>query len=628
MPDPGEERCLPALAAALRSLLLPGAGAAERALAAFAEPVGLDFAAFLEPSGLGFGPRGVWLRERGAPRGDELRLPTRWLDAFADGRVVSAPAGEVSPVELKPLRLFGAPALLAAPARGDGLLGVVLFAAYGQRFTWSEGHAHAASALAAALAAALVRIDETAAVLDHLPQRIAWKDSRLRYRGANRAFARAAGLTGAQLAGRSDRELVLRPELCDGGDVARRHEREVLQSGRAQIARLEATQIAAGREQWLAVSRIPLTGHDGKPSGVIVVSEDISERLQAAQLLRHAERTGAVSRLATAMAADLQTPLAEIENQSSDERVRSAARNAGDLVRQLAAFARRQLADPIDVAPAALIARMGNVLGRVLGDGLALELPVEGLRSAVRADPRQLELLVVAVVRHVRSYMPQGSKLAIDVAPQTLGIERSLGFGLPAGEYVRIRFLAYPVDPGGNDISETLRARLALAQAIARHSGGALRLGREDSAFRSGSESMLAIEVVLPRVFSLPRQIDPGPAVDTRGVESVLVLDDDLHLRGAVAAALRQLGYGVHIAEHLDEALALQRSSRPPLALALISSELTAGPGEAARALQKVQPELRVLVLSRHVGGEGVVVSGSFETLAARVRQALDTRPG
>lgn len=627
MPDPGDERCLPALAAALRSLLLPGAGAAERALAAFAEPQGFDFAAFLEPSGLGFAPRGVWMRERGAPRGEELRLPPRWLDAFAEGRVVSAPAGEVSPPELKPLRLFGAPALLAAPARGDGLVGVLLFAAFGQRFTWSEGHAHAASALAAALAAALVRIDETAAVLDHLPQRIAWKDSRLRYRGANRAFARAAGLTGAQLAGRSDRELVLRPELCDGGEVARRHEREVLQSGRPQLARIEATQVAAGREQWLAVSRIPLTGSDGKPSGVIVVSEDITDRLQAAAMLRHAERTGAVARLAAAMTADLQTPLAEIENLADDERVRSAARNAGDLVRQLAAFARRQLADPVDVAPASLIARMGNLLGRVLGDGLALELPVEGLRIAVRVDPRQLELMVVSVVRHVRSYMPQGAKLALDVAPQTLGIERSLAFGLPAGEYVRIRFLAYPIDPGGADMSETLRARLVLAQTIARHGGGALRLNRDESSYRAGSDS-LAIEVVLPRVFSLPRAIDPTPAADTRGVESVLILDDDLHLRGAVAAVLRQLGYTVHIAEHLDEALAQQRQTRPPLALALVSSELSAGPGEASRALQKAQPELRVMVLSRQAGGEGVVVSASFEALAARVRQALDSRPG
>lgn len=620
MPDPGDDRCLPALAAALRALLLPGVGAVERALGAFAEPLGLDFAAFLEPAGPGFSPRGVWLRERGTPRADELRLPARWLEAFAEGRVISATAGEPSPAELKPLRLFGAPALLAAPARGDGLAGVVLLAAHGPRFTWSESHVHAASALAAALAAALVRIDEAAEVLDQLPQRIAWKDARLRYRGCNRAFARASGVSGAQVRGREDRELVLRPELGDGGELARRHERDVLQTGRPQVGRIEAIPVAAGREQWLIVSRIPLPGGDGKPAGLIVVSEDISERLQASALLRHAERTGAVARLAAAMAADLQPALAEIEALATDERVRSAARGGADLVRQLSAFARRQLADPIDVAPATLIARMGGLLGRVLGDGVLLDLPVEGLRSAVRADPRQLELLVVAVVRHVRSYMAQGSKLSVDVAPQTLGLERSLAYGLPAGEYVRVRFLAYPLEPGVADVTETLRARLALAQAVARHQGGALRLQREGDA--------LAVELVLPRVFSLPRQLETGPPLDTRGVEPVLVLDEDLHVRGAVGAALRQLGYTAHLCEHLDEALSLQRSVRPPPALALISAELTVGPAEAARALQRAQPELRVLVLSRQGGGDGVVACSSFAALAARVRQALDARPG
>ncbi|HEY8377095.1 MAG TPA: PAS domain-containing protein, partial [Nannocystis sp.] len=331
MPEPGADPCLPALAAALRGLLHPGPGAVERALAAFAEPLGLDFAAFLEPGGPTFSPRGVWLRERGAPRADDLRLPVRWLDAFADGRVVSTGAGAPVPAELKPLRLFGAPALLAAPARGDALAGVVLLAVHSPRFTWSEGHVQAASALAAGLAAALVRIDEAAAVLDQLPQRIAWKDARLRYRGCNRAFSRAAGVAGAQIRGREDRELVLRPELGDGGDVARRHERDVLQTGRPQIGRIEAIPVAAGREQWFQVSRIPLPGEGGKPAGVIVMSEDISERMQAAALLRHAERTGAVARLAAAMAADLLPQLADIEARAGEERVRAAARHAADL---------------------------------------------------------------------------------------------------------------------------------------------------------------------------------------------------------------------------------------------------------------------------------------------------------
>lgn len=622
MTDPGADRCLPALAAALRELLRPDAAACERALAAFAEPLALDVAAFLEPAGLGFAARGVWLRERGAPRTDELRLPPRWLEALDAGRVVAVPAGEPAPLELKPLRLYGAPALLVAPARagehGGGAYGVLLLAVHAPRSVWSEAHEQAASALSAGLAAALLREGEAAVVLDQLPHRIAWKDGQLRYRGCNRAFARAAGLSAAQLFGREDRELVLRPELGDRGPVARKREREVLAGGRPQLGRVEATPLAAGREQWHVVSRIPLPGPDGRPAGLAVVSEDITERLHAAAMLRHAERTAAVSRLAAALAADLHAALAEIEAAAGDDRVHNAARGAADLLRQLSAFARRQLADPVDIAPAGLVARMGAQLGRVF-DGVPLELPGEGLRCAVRTDPRQLELLVVALARHVRSHLSPGSRAAIEVAPQTLGLDRSLAFGLPAGEYVRLRFHAGPIGPGDMDMSTATSGRLALAQAVARHAGGALRAAREGDA--------LVVEVLLPRVFSLPSAAPVEPAPDLRGAESVLVLDDDLHLRSAVAAVLRQLGYAVQLAEDLDEALVAQRTARCPLALALVSADLPGGPLDAVRGLQKSQPELRALVLARHAGpGDALVVPCSFEVLAARVRQALDAR--
>lgn len=613
-------RCLPALAAALRAVLSPEAGACERALAAFAEPCGLDVAAFLEPSAAGFATRGLWLRERGPLRADDLRLPARWLEVLDAGRPVVVPAGEPAPIELKTLRIYGAPALLLAPARAGEpgpLCGVLLLAAGAPRFTWSEGHEQSASALAAGLAAALVREGEAAAVLDQLPHRIAWKDGQLRYRGCNRAFARAAGLSAAQLVGRDDRELVLRPELGDRGPAARKRERDVLTTGRAQLGRVEATPLAAGREQWHVVSRIPLPAPDGRPAGVAVVSEDVTDRLHAAAMLRHAERTAAVSRLSAALTADLHAALAEIET-SSDDRSRQAARAADDLLRQLSAFARRQLADPVDVAPAGLVARMGAVLGRVFA-GAALELPAEGVRCAVRTDPRQLELLVVALARHVRAHLSPGSRVAIEVAPQTLGLDRSLAYGLPAGEYVRLRFHAGPIGPGEADMSSAAAGRLALAQAIARHAGGALRIAREGDA--------LVAEVLLPRVFSLPAPAPAEPAPDLRGVEAVLVLDDDLHLRGAVAAVLRQLGYEVALAEDLDEALAAQRTARAPLALALVAAELPGGPLEAVRGLQKAQPDLRALVLARHAGsGDALVVPCSFEALAVRVRQALDSR--
>lgn len=620
MPDLGD-RCLPALAAALRALVSPGPGGCERALAAFADPVGLDVAAFLEPSAIGFVARGTWLRERGAPREGEVRLlPPRWLEALTAGELVRAPAGEPAPIELRPLRLAGAPALLAAPARGDGLVGVLVLAAQAPRFTWSKEHEQAASALAAGLAAALLRADEATAVLDSLPQRVAWKDAALRYRGCNRAFARAAGQPAAQLAGRDDRELALRPEVGERGDLARKREREALATGHPQLARLEATASGPGREQWHLVSRIPQLGPDGRPVGLVVVSEDVGERVQAAAMLRHAERTLAVARLSAALSADLQPALAEIEAASADDRVRDAARGATDLLRQLAAFARRQLAEPVDVAPAPLIAGMRGLVARVLGARVALELPAEGVRSVVRADPRQLEQLVVALARHLGAGLGADARFAVDVGPQSLGLDRALASGLAAGEYVRLSFRAGPIGHVSPDMTSETHADawLELARTIARNAGGALRT--------DGDAVARTVEILLPRVFSLPRPPEGGAPPDLRGAERLLVLHDDLHLRMAIAAVLRQLGFQVHIAEDADEALTTQRDVGAPLALALIAADLPAGALEAARALQRGQPDLRVLVLARQGGGDGLVVPCTFEALAARVRQALDAR--
>lgn len=632
MTAPGDERCLSALSAALQALLQPTTDAPERALAAYAEPLGLDLAALLEPTPVpaAFAVRALWTQPRAQVRVEDLRLPPRWLEPLAEGRVLRASPGEPAPAELKPLRLSGAPALLVAPARVGSATSALLLASNMPQWTWSMGHEQSAIGLAAALASALRRVGEAAQVLDQLPVRVAWKDTALRYRGCNRAFARASGVPAAQLVGRDDRDAGLRPELGDRGEPARRLEREVLRGGRPQLGRIEAAQLPSGREVWCSVSRVPLLDVEGKIAGLLVATEDLTERVQAAAMLRHAERSAAVSRLAAALAADLRPALADIQAAARDEgpdasaRIEAAARVADDLVRQIGALARRQLADPIDIAPAPLIARMQRILARTLGERVALQLPAESLRYAVRADPRQLEQMIVLLVRHVREFLSPGGRLDIEAAPQTLGIDRAFTSGLPAGEYVRLRLLAAASARPGEPPREPAEAsaELALAQAIVQHAGGTLRVRRDDVG--------LALEVLLPRVFSAPKPGEGGPALDLRGVEVVLVIDDDAYLRAAVALVLRQLGYHALAAEDVGEALALQRGAGSPVALALVSAELPGGgPAEALRRLREVQPDLRALVTTRqgYSQGDALVVPCTFEALALRVRQALDGRP-
>ncbi|HEY0135392.1 MAG TPA: hypothetical protein VGB85_15015, partial [Nannocystis sp.] len=206
---PGDDRCLAGLCAALEA---SRSEPPERVLAGFAEAVMADLAACLVLRD-GLASARALTRERRAVIECELRLPAAWTAALGEGRIVRASAAELGPGERAALRLGPTSALLLAPvpAPEGPAQAALLLASDLSHGTWSSGQEQALRGLASGLggwfAARSLR-----QVLDHLPQRVTWKDASLRYRGANRAFTRSAGLTTPQLLGRADAELPLRAE--------------------------------------------------------------------------------------------------------------------------------------------------------------------------------------------------------------------------------------------------------------------------------------------------------------------------------------------------------------------------------------------------------------------------------
>jgi PAS domain-containing protein/CheY-like chemotaxis protein len=624
---PGDDRCLAGLAAALGHA---AAGSLERALAGLLDALAGESVALLDLAG----PlRALAARER-RPTGEaEVRLPPAWVAALVDGRVVRGAPGELGAGERAALRLPPAAALLLAPV--PGLEGppaaALLLAANLADGTWSSGQEVALRGLAGGLGG-WVAARGLQQVLDALPQRIAWKDGGLRYRGANRAFARAAGV--GSLVGRSDDELGPRPEV----GASPRREREAL-AGPAQVHRLEAAALPGGRELVLDVSRAPLDG-----GGLVIAVDDVGARVQLAAQLQQAQRVAAVGRLAAGVGDDLRPIAADIaadvaaarrdpaELPGALARIELAARAADDLARQLAAHARRQAVEPADVVPAQLLARMEPTLARVLGEDVALAVAPAGLRVAARVDPRQLELLLAQLARHLRDVLGGRGRVDVELGPDTLEPARALALALPPGEYVRVRLLA---EPGAARPAEDPEhgLRLALARAVAGDVGGAVDLAAH-------GERGLRVEVYLPRVFAAPRAADARPVVDLRGAESLLLVEPDPTLRRTLAVVLGHLGYAVLAADDLDAALDRLSGTGPSghvlsarFALALVSAALPGGPGEALRRLRAAAPELRLLWLAPGGAGPGapgepLAVPCSFEALALRVRQALDARAG
>ncbi|MBE3065178.1 MAG: PAS domain S-box protein, partial [Spirochaetes bacterium] len=124
-------------------------------------------------------------------------------------------------------------------------------------------------------------------VLDHIPQRVFWKDRDLRYMGCNAHFAADAGLSGPEaIAGMNDFQMV----WGENAELCRRYDAAVIETGTPKLRYEEPQPRLDGKQQWVRTSKVPLRDRDGKVFGVLGTYEDITEHKQAEDALRKSER--------------------------------------------------------------------------------------------------------------------------------------------------------------------------------------------------------------------------------------------------------------------------------------------------------------------------------------------------
>src|SRR5579864_1347485 len=187
-------------------------------------------------------------------------------------------------------------------------------------------------------------------------------------------------------------------------------------------------------------------------SGVVVNSRDITERRNLEKELHHSQRLDAVGRLAGGIAHDFNNLLMVITGHSQMlldtmypgdparadlEQVVKAAERATDLTHQLLAFSRRQAVRPTLLNLNDLVRDMERMLRRVMGEGIELITTLGPELQAVRADPGQVEQVVLNIALNARDAMPGGGKLTIETncseVTQDSGREHP---GLSLGSYV------------------------------------------------------------------------------------------------------------------------------------------------------------------------------------------------
>jgi PAS domain S-box-containing protein len=413
-------------------------------------------------------------------------------------------------------------------------------------------------------------------------------------------------------------------------------------------------------------SRVPLelttrrVEQGGRAVGTQAVGRDVRERAALEQQLRESQKMEAVGRLAGGVAHDFNNLLTIIKGSSElmlmdlpegDERredvemVLSASERATGLTRQLLAFSRRQVTQPREVDLNALVTGLEPMLRRLIGEDIRVTSSTCGEPARVLADPGQLEQVLVNLAVNARDAMASGGTLTLrtSIVPECgpghaeLGTAQSAcvllsltdtGSGMDAATQARIfePFFTTKAPGKGTGLG------LATVYGIVRQSGGTVQCFS-----RPGRGT--TFQILLPYAGVPGERAAPAPLVAAPGlgVETILLVEDEIAVRSMASRILRRSGYTVLETAGGEEALRVARSDPGPIQLLLTDVVMPQMSGrELAERVAPLRREMRVLYMSGYTDDEiirrGLFEPGvrylqkpfSLEGLAQAVRELLD----
>jgi two-component system, cell cycle sensor histidine kinase and response regulator CckA len=396
---------------------------------------------------------------------------------------------------------------------------------------------------------------------------------------------------------------------------------------------------------------------------LISILRDVTERKALEEQLRQAQKMEAVGRLAGGVAHDFNNLLVGIlgysellkkkvppgDLQRMTEEINSAAIRARDLTSRLLALSRRQILQPRVLDFNALVRQTESLLRPVIGEDIHVEMRLDQSAGSVKADPAQVEQVVLNLALNAREAMPNGGTLAME----TCNIEVNASFarqhpGLIPGKYVRLR-----VVDTGRGMSPEVMAKifepffttkqagvggglgLSAVYGIVKQSGGCVTVESEPG---KGA----AFGIYLPHAPEIPERRIAEPAVleSLTGQETVLLVEDEPVVLRLARDLLAENGYRVLAASSGSDALSIARKETETIHMLItdvVMPEMS-GP-ELADRIRKLWPTMRVLYMSGYTDDEMLCRKGLPENSAflqkpftphqflQKVRMTLGTKP-
>jgi two-component system cell cycle sensor histidine kinase/response regulator CckA len=404
----------------------------------------------------------------------------------------------------------------------------------------------------------------------------------------------------------------------------------------------------------------PLRDGSGQIMHFICTGDDITEQRKLESDLRQAQKMDAIGRLAGGVAHDFNNLLlvisayAELMLDSLAEadplrqnvgEIMSASRRAADLTRQLLAFGRKQVQSLQVLDLNTVIAEIGGMLPRLIGEDIELAFVTGPELGKVKADPVQIEQVLMNLAANARDAMPCGGTLTIETA--TVRVDESCAQQhsiVPPGDYVLLtvadsgegiaaEHLPHIFEPFYTTKQEGKGTGLGLATVygIVKQNGGFIWVS-------SGPGLGTTFKVYLPQVQSSRSEIRiTKPAKQSpRGCETLLLVEDEASVRQASRHFLMQSGYHVLEAKDGEDALRVSQDHTGPIHLMVADVVMPRmGGPQLADRLADERPDMKVLFVSGYAE-KMVLQSGkidlnsrflrkpfSLSMLAGKVREVL-----
>jgi len=399
----------------------------------------------------------------------------------------------------------------------------------------------------------------------------------------------------------------------------------------------------------------------GEKSYLIGFGVDLTERKQLEAQLLQAQKMDAIGRLAGGVAHDFNnlltviTGYTELLMKHTDgrpcrrrdlEQIQRAAQRATSLTRQLLAFSRQQVLQITMVDLNEIVHDIQKMLTRLIGEDVELVTVLEPHLGQVRADPAQMEQVVLNLAINARDAMPKGGRLTIETKNVLLDeAYASHHLDAPAGSYVMLAIsdtghgmdhetMEHVFEPffTTKEVGKGTGLGLATVHGIVAQSGGRILVYSEP-----GHGATFKMYLPLAQMEKNDGVISETRVV-TGGAETILIVEDDEVVRTLAERVLEDHGYTVFTAQNGPAAIEMCRQSTTPIDLLLTDMIMPGGLNgvEVAKQLQGIYPELKVIYMSgytNHVlidrtlsGGKATLLQKPFtpKDLLKELREALD----